>query len=79
MPPAIQGIQKIQKMPDFLDAVVNLGNLENPGNSENSEGRIYTTRPEGPSLRVGWDGMGHQSVLQFSSYFLGIYNMYIYT
>ena len=39
-------------------------------------GQIYTTRPEGPSLRVG---RGIKSVLQCSTYFVGLYNIvYIY-
>ena len=42
---------------------------------------IYTTRRDMPSLRVGWDEMGRgiKSVLQFSSYFVGIQIMFIPT
>ena len=37
-------------------------------------------RPEGPSLRMGWDGWDGwniKSVLQISLYFVGIQNMYM--
>ena len=34
---------------------------------------IYTTRPEGPNLRMGWmDGWNIKSILQISLYFVGI-------
>ena len=43
---------------------------------------IYTTRPKGPSLRMGWDGMGWdgwniKSVFQISLY-LRVYRKCIY-
>ena len=39
-------------------------------------------RPEGPSLRMGWDGRNIKNALQCSSYFVGIpiehVNIYLY-